>query len=244
MAQANLLSPPSQIPPPVALQLSQKAPPILAAPPTSSLPWPLSLLFTRETPESWAIHENLFLASIRTGDDASARQILDRLTARFGEDNERIVTMHGIYEEALAKDDKALERIFEAYEKILRDDPTNFGVRKRRVAVLKSLGRTADAITALTVLVENSPIDAEAWAELSELYAGVGAWGQAIFSMEEVLLIMPNSWSVSFRSRPVVMRFAHMYCSGTRSGCDSPLPLLAHLSPCALPRAPALRSLS
>ncbi|KAF2242554.1 TPR-like protein [Trematosphaeria pertusa] len=195
MAQANLLSPPSQIPPPVALQLSQKAPPILAAPPTSSLPWPLSLLFTRETPESWAIHENLFLASIRTGDDASARQILDRLTARFGEDNERIVTMHGIYEEALAKDDKALERIFEAYEKILRDDPTNFGVRKRRVAVLKSLGRTADAITALTVLVENSPIDAEAWAELSELYAGVGAWGQAIFSMEEVLLIMPNSWS-------------------------------------------------
>ena len=196
MAQANLLTPPARIPPQTALHLAQKAPLILSSAPTSSLPWPLSLLFSRETPETWTIHENLLLAALRTGDDASARQILDRLTTRFGADNERMIALKGIYEEALAKDDGELEKIFNDYEKVLKENPNNFSVRKRRVAVLKSLGRTADAITALTVLVENSPTDAEAWAELSELYASTGAWGQAIFCLEEVLLIMPNAWSV------------------------------------------------
>ncbi|KAF2876106.1 hypothetical protein BDV95DRAFT_625510 [Massariosphaeria phaeospora] len=195
MATANLLTPPTTITPPTALALSQKAPLILASPPTSTLPWPLSLLFTRETPESWTIHENLLLAALRTGDDATARSLLDRLTARFGGTNERIVALRGIYEEALAGSDAELEKVFEGYEKVLKEDATNFGVRKRRVAVLKSLGRVGDAITALTVLVENSPTDAEAWAELGELYAVAGAWGQAIFCLEEVLLYMPNAWS-------------------------------------------------
>jgi tetratricopeptide (TPR) repeat protein len=196
MATANLLSPPSLIPPQTALALSQKAPRILASSPTSSLPWPLSLLFSRETPESWAIHENLLLAALRTGDDASAQQLLQRLEARFGATNERIVALRGIYNESVAQTPEELERVFEGYEKILREDPTNMSVRKRRVAVLKSLGRIPDAITAITVLLENSPTDVEAWAEASELYATQAAWGQAIYCAEEVLLIMPNAWSV------------------------------------------------
>ena len=197
MTQANLLSPPSQIPPQTALALSQKAPLILANPPTSSLPWPLSLLFSRETPESWTIHENLFYSALRTGDEKSARDVLERLEARFGEQNERIITLRGIYNEATAHSDADLQKVFEGYEKILKDDPTNMSVRKRRVAVLKALGRTHDAITAITVLLQNSPTDAEAWAEASELYASQAAWGQAIYCAEEVLLIMPNAWSVS-----------------------------------------------
>jgi len=197
MSQVNLLSPPSLIPPPTALALAQKAPLVLTSSPISSLPWPLSLLFSRESPESWTIHENLLLATLRTGDDASARKILDRLATRFGADNERIITLRGIYEEALATNNAELESVFNGYEKILREDPTNFGIRKRRVAVLKSMGRHADAISALTVLLENSPTDIEAWAELSELYAGQGLWSQAVFCLEEVLLVLPNAWSVS-----------------------------------------------
>ncbi|KAF2259823.1 hypothetical protein CC78DRAFT_502535 [Lojkania enalia] len=195
MTQANLLTPPSSIPPPVALQLSQRAPPIIASSPTSSLPWPLSLLFNAETPETWTIHENLLLSALRTGDDKAARALLDRLTTRFGASNPRIITLRGIYEEGTAKSDKELETIFKKYEDILKEDPSNFAIRKRRVAVLKSLGRIQDAIIALTVLLENSPTDAEGWAELSELYVKVGAWGQAVFAMEEVLLIIPNAWT-------------------------------------------------
>lgn len=195
MATANLLTPPSAIPPPTALALSQKAPLILANPPTSSLPWPLSLLFSRETPESWAIHENLLLSALRTGDEASAAQILSRLESRFGEHNERIVTLRGIYNEATAQTPAELEKVFEGYEKILREEPTNVNIRKRRVAVLKSLGRTNDAITAITVLLQNSPTDVEAWAEASDLYASQASWGQAIYCAEEVLLIAPTSWA-------------------------------------------------
>jgi tetratricopeptide (TPR) repeat protein len=200
MTQANLLTPPASIPPPTALALSQKAPLILSTTPTSTLPWPLSLLFSRETPETWTIHENLFLSSLRTGDEASALSLLQRLEARFGEHNERIVTLRGIYNEATSKSDADLEKVFEAYEKILRDDPTNMSIRKRRVAVLKALGRTGDALTAVTVLLASSPTDAEAWAEASELYAGMADWGKAIYCAEEVLLITPNAWSVRCNS--------------------------------------------
>jgi tetratricopeptide (TPR) repeat protein len=211
MTQANLLTPPPSIPPPTALALSQKAPLILSTTPTSSLPWPLSLLFSRETPETWTIHENLFFASLRTDDESSALSILQRLEARFGEHNERIVTLRGIYNEATSKSDADLEKVFEAYEQILRTDPTNMSIRKRRVAVLKALGRTNDAVTAVTVLLQNSPTDSEAWAEASELYAGMADWGKAIFCAEEVLLITPNAWSVRCHHHCEMVGFGGIY---------------------------------
>jgi tetratricopeptide (TPR) repeat protein len=238
MSQANLLSPPTHIPPPTALALSQKAPLILAHPPTSSLPWPLSLLFSRETPESWTIHENLFYSALRTGDETAAKAVLERLEARFGDQNERIITLRGIYNEATAQSDSDLEKVFEGYEKILREDPTNMSVRKRRVAVLKALGRTQDAITAVTMLLQNSPTDVEAWAEASELYASQGAWGQAIYCAEEVLLVMPNAWSVRLPTYllPPSHSITNYVELGTRTRSNPPLPLRILRQPPKSPR--------
>jgi cytochrome c-type biogenesis protein CcmH/NrfG len=45
--------------------------------------------------------------------------------------------------------------------------------------------------------LEAFPTDAEAWCELAELYQALGLSSQATFSLEEALLITPNSWSVS-----------------------------------------------
>jgi hypothetical protein len=42
-----------------------------------------------------------------------------------------------------------------------------------------------------------SPTDAESWAELADLYFTQNAYEQAIFCLEEVLLILPNAWNVS-----------------------------------------------
>lgn len=42
-----------------------------------------------------------------------------------------------------------------------------------------------------------SPTDAEAWAELSDLYLSQGLYSQAIFALEEVLVLAPNAWNVS-----------------------------------------------
>lgn len=69
-------------------------------------------------------------------------------------------------------------------------------VLKRRIALLKSMGRIPDAIKALTSFLDASPTDAEAWAEISDLYLGEGLYQQAIFALEEVMLITPNAWNV------------------------------------------------
>ena len=59
------------------------------------------------------------------------------------------------------------------------------------------MNRTTEAITALNKFLDASPTDAEAWSELSDLYVSSGMFPQAIFALEEVLLVTPNAWNVS-----------------------------------------------
>ena len=62
--------------------------------------------------------------------------------------------------------------------------------------MLRSLNRPSDAISGLIQLLDAIPTDAEAWCELADLYQSQGLGSQAIFSLEEALLIAPNSWNV------------------------------------------------
>ena len=70
-------------------------------------------------------------------------------------------------------------------------------VAKRRVALFRNLTRPNEAIHALTELLKSTPTDIEAWAELAELYFSHGAFSQATFCFEEILLVAPNAWNVS-----------------------------------------------
>ncbi|KAJ5626044.1 hypothetical protein N7510_002353 [Penicillium lagena] len=169
-----------------ALKLSQQAPSLLHS-------------ATPESVEEYARLEQLFLACLRTGDDKSAQACLTRLSQRFGPSNERVIGLRGLYEEAVAGDHAALEKCLTGYEQILADDPVNVPILKRRVALLRSLKRPADAITALIQLLDAIPTDAEAWCELSDLYQSQGLSPQAIFSLEEALLIAPNAWNIHAR---------------------------------------------
>ena len=45
-------------------------------------------------------------------------------------------------------------------------------------------------------LLDASPTDIEAWAELAEVYVSQGLYSQASFCLEEVLLVAPNAWNV------------------------------------------------
>jgi Flp pilus assembly protein TadD len=62
--------------------------------------------------------------------------------------------------------------------------------------LLRSKGKIAEATTQLVHLVEISPTDGEAWAELASIYVQQNMFEQAIFALEEILLIMPNAWNV------------------------------------------------
>jgi len=85
------------------------------------------------------------------------------------------------------------------YETILGANATNIPVAKRRVALLKSTGKIPEAIAALNSLVDFNPTDAESWAELADLYLSQGLYSQAIFALEEVLVLTPNAWNMHAR---------------------------------------------
>ena len=44
---------------------------------------------------------------------------------RFGATNERVMGLRGLYQEAVAKDDAALERVLQEYDKVLSEDSVN-----------------------------------------------------------------------------------------------------------------------
>ena len=189
-----------------------------------------------------------------------ARTALDKLTSRFGEDNERVLALRGLIEEIDAGEDgggycvdgdggggggggdgggdggnpakkmktgkgkpkgglkekveeqekesesrsgsmskeerKQLESILDGYDTVLKETPANLLMRKRRISLLKSLGRDVEVVKALTELLDIWATDAEAWAECAEAYLKLGMFPQAIFCLEDVLLIQPNAWNV------------------------------------------------
>jgi ribosomal 50S subunit-associated protein YjgA (DUF615 family) len=65
------------------------------------------------------------LSCLRTGDEQSAHFCLERLTERFGADNERLMALRGLFQEAIANDDAALKQVLEQYDSILANDPGN-----------------------------------------------------------------------------------------------------------------------
>lgn len=198
---ADLIQPPANITPATALRLSQQAPATLSKTSSlASLPYPLSLLTSTETQETWLSLENLLISTLRTGDDKAARQCLNRLTQRFGESNERVMALQGMFEEAVADDEKALQRVLKEYDALLHDeDPTNIPIRKRKVALLRSTGKIDQAVQALVELLDSSPTDAEAWSELSDIYFTQGSYDKAIYALEEVILCVPNAWNMQAR---------------------------------------------
>ncbi|KAE9971337.1 hypothetical protein BLS_004473 [Venturia inaequalis] len=194
----DLVHPPPNISPETALRISQQAPPVIDSS-KSALPWPLSVLSADDTPDKWTQYENLYVSCLRTGDDTSARIILDKLVERFGESNERVMAYQGMWAEAKAESPAEIMEVLKEYNDKLEEDPTNTQVAKRRIALLRSIGKTAEATQLLVEFLQVSPTDAESWAELADLYFAQNAFEQAIFCLEEVLLILPNAWNIHAR---------------------------------------------
>ncbi|KAL2143701.1 hypothetical protein VTI28DRAFT_10131 [Corynascus sepedonium] len=196
----SVLQSPVQLPPAAALSLSQQAPAILRNSPSTASSSPFgTLLSGSEKPEQWLQYENLILSCLRTGDDQAAHVCLGRLVARFGDDNERVQALRGLVKEAEAKNNGALEDVLKEYDEILSENDTNIPVAKRRIALLRSMGRLSDATSALVQLLDFSPTDAEAWSELSDIYLSQGLYPQAVYAMEEVLVLAPNAWNIHAR---------------------------------------------
>ncbi|OGM42854.1 putative oca3 protein [Aspergillus bombycis] len=154
-----------------------------------------ALIAKQEEPEKYSVIEQLFFSCLQTGDDRSALLCLEQLTCRFGSSNEKVMGLRGLYEEAIAENQSDLEDSLRKYDSCLSENPLNLPILKRRIALLRSLSRPTDAITGLVELLKAVPTDAEAWCELADLYQSQGLSSQAIFSLEEALLVAPNAWN-------------------------------------------------
>ncbi|KAK4137998.1 hypothetical protein BT67DRAFT_432141 [Trichocladium antarcticum] len=190
----SVFYPPSQLSPASALALSQQAPAVLRSSPASR-----ALFSAPEKPELWIQYESLIISCLRTGDEDAANECLRRLLARFGPENERVQAFNGLIKEAEASNNGELEDVLKEYNGLLSENDTNIPIAKRRIALLRSLGKVAEAASKLVQLLEFSPTDGEAWAELSDIYLCQGLYPQAIYAMEEVLVLAPNAWNIHAR---------------------------------------------
>lgn len=154
---------------------------------------------TADSTELWNELEQLLYACLRTGDDKSAFLCVEKLSERFGANNERVMAMRGLYQEATAADEAAIRTILQDYTKILMENPMNVPIHKRRIALMRSLGRTQEAITDLVEFVDSFPTDIEAWCELGDLYHSQGCISQAIYCLEEAIIITPHAWNLHAR---------------------------------------------
>ncbi|KAF7846115.1 hypothetical protein BT93_L5226 [Corymbia citriodora subsp. variegata] len=109
------------------------------------------------------------------------------------------MALRGLYQEAVAKDEVELRAILQSYNEMLRQDPMNVPIHKRRTALICSVGRYVDAIDCLVSYLNSFPGDAESWCELADLYQDQGMISQAIYCMEEAILLQPNAWNLHAR---------------------------------------------
>ncbi|PWN97418.1 TPR-like protein [Tilletiopsis washingtonensis] len=145
--------------------------------------------------EMWPFLEQVAIAALDCGRRELAELCTSRLNTRFP-DSARVASLQGMLLEASQEYEKALA----FYDAELKKDEGNLIIVKRRIAVLKSMeGTTArgggiqEAIKALTAYVDTYYADAEAWAELAALYSEVHMYPQAIFALEEQILLQPQS---------------------------------------------------
>ncbi|OAQ63522.1 tetratricopeptide repeat domain-containing protein [Pochonia chlamydosporia 170] len=199
MAQ-SLLQPVGSLSPAETLKLAQQAPEILRKNPRAFSASPLSSLFSApETADIWTIYENLMIACLRTGDDEAANECLERIVTRFGDRHDRVLSLKGLVKEATAANNTELDKILEEYDALLQQNDANIPIWKRKIALLRSMGKVPEAVTALNAFLDVCPTDPEAWAELADMYVTQGLYAQAIYALEEVLVFSPNAWNIQAR---------------------------------------------
>ena len=128
-----------------ALNLSQQTEQYLRKYASNRTSIPIPLVSHPDSTEIWITFEQLLLACLRTGDDKAAHLCLEKLVDRFGVTNERVMGLRGLYQEAVAEDHAALERILQEYEEVLAEDPVNTVSSPRAVGLKRSYSLATNA---------------------------------------------------------------------------------------------------
>jgi len=144
--------------------------------------------------EKWMILEQVFIAALDIHNYDIADDVMYELKTRFPH-SERVRYLQVLRLQAREKFDEALKLL----DAMIGKDNTNSQAYKRRIAILKSQGKTSEAIKELTEYLEKFMSDQEAWSELCDLYLSEAEYTRAVFCAEELILHNPHCYFVHQR---------------------------------------------
>eukprot|EP00246_Nothoceros_aenigmaticus_P016574 TRINITY_DN7644_c0_g1_i2.p1 TRINITY_DN7644_c0_g1~~TRINITY_DN7644_c0_g1_i2.p1 ORF type:complete len:301 (+),score=70.14 TRINITY_DN7644_c0_g1_i2:268-1170(+) len=134
----------------------------------------------------WNVYEQVAVAAMDCDNLEVAKQCIGALLIKFPE-SVRVGRLRGMYYEANASWQQA-EKLYSDY---IEEHPGDAFFHKRRVAIAKAQGRSAEAVELLNKYLETFMADYDAWRELGELYTSIQMYKQAVFCYEELLLSQP-----------------------------------------------------
>ena len=150
--------------------------------------------------ELWLVCEQLFIAALDICRYDVADMCLEKLIKNFP-DSLRVQKLEAMKMEAVGNYDQALEK----YEELIKEDPTNAAIRKRKIAILKNKNRDG-AIKQLTIYLQTFAADQDAWMELADLYIEQMDYNKAGFCIEE--LILANTFNHLYYQRYAEIKYS------------------------------------
>jgi ER membrane protein complex subunit 2 len=137
--------------------------------------------------ELYNVLEQVFVAAVDLGDDDLSNECFLKIAKAFPESN-RVKRLAGLQLEAFGDFKKALE----LYDELLKRNPGNLLVMKRKACVHKAQGQFEQAITELNSILKYYSADVSSWIELGEIYLSLNDFASGAHCYEEIVLIDPN----------------------------------------------------
>lgn len=137
--------------------------------------------------ELWTVYEQAFIAALDCKQMTLATVYLNELARKFP-GSKRVVLLRGMSLEASGM----YEEADGLYGQLLKEEPANTGVLKRRLAILKAQGKTVELANGLTRYLREFMADHDAWLELADVYVSSLDYSKAAFCLEEVLMANPH----------------------------------------------------
>ncbi|SCV02489.1 LAME_0H01684g1_1 [Lachancea meyersii CBS 8951] len=149
--------------------------------------------------EYMSLTHMLFDLSIYVDKDVEAETIYKTFRDRFGPNSPYLFVMRATLMQVNEGDKKAEDYLTRLLKEYLDDETDIIAyplVSKKLLAVQRKSLSSEQYVAKLLDLVENFPVDGEAWYALAQCYVELGQLNQATFCLEEVLCISPFNYFV------------------------------------------------
>ncbi|KDR77209.1 hypothetical protein GALMADRAFT_246497 [Galerina marginata CBS 339.88] len=143
---------------------------------------------TRLGDEGWAFLEQLALAAIDVGRLDIADQCIKQLGDKFPA-SPRVDVLTGIRIEATEPPSTVLSY----YDELLKANPANAAVWKRRISVVRRVGKIDKAVEELNEYLDTFYTDVEGWLELADMYSSCNQYNSALQALSHALLLTPQN---------------------------------------------------